>query len=66
MSKAARFAWPGNIIPVFRGNKDKLDNLVEQLKPTCASKFYKEHAIRQHILDSLKGGRLRGGTTTLK
>ena len=57
MSKAANFVWPGNDIPVFLGYKDnkaKLDNLLEQLKPTCANKLFKEDAIRQHILDSLK------------
>ena len=56
MSKAAKLVWPGNDIPVFCGNKDniaKLDNLVKELKPTCANRFFDEDAIRQHIIDSL-------------
>lgn len=56
VAKAARLAWPGNDIPIFRGNKDnlkKLDNLVPELNPTCSSKHFQETAIRRHILDTL-------------
>lgn len=52
MAKAARLAWPGNDIPIFRSNKDntkKLDNLVQELKSTCCTKHFPESAIRQHI-----------------
>ena len=33
--KAAKLAWPGNDVPLFKGdaaNLSKLDNLVDQLK----------------------------------
>lgn len=56
MSKVAKLAWPGNDIPIFRGNKDnvaKLEDLVKELKPTIANRFFDEDAIRQHIIDSL-------------
>jgi hypothetical protein len=56
VSKAAKLAWPGNDIPIFRGNKDsiaKLEDVVKELKPTCANRFFDEDAIRQHIIDSL-------------
>lgn len=49
-------AWPGNDLPIFRGNKEnmnKLDDLVKELVPTCSSKFFAEASIRQHIIDTL-------------
>ena len=56
MANAAKHAWPGNSIPLFRGNSTnlkKLDALVAELKSTGETPFFGEAAIRQHILDSL-------------
>ena len=53
MSKEAKLAWPGNYTSIFCGNKDnvaKLD-LVKELKPTIANRYFDEDAIRQHIID---------------
>jgi len=38
VAKAAREKWPGNNIPVFRGNQENmraLDTLVDELKGSC-------------------------------
>ena len=54
--KAAKLAWPGNDLPLFRGNPvnaQKLDNLVDQLKETCSTKYFGEGEIRLHIINSL-------------
>ena len=56
MAKAAKLAWPGNDVPIFRGNASnltKLDDLVSELKDTCETPYFGEAAIRRHILDSL-------------
>ena len=49
-------AWPGNDLPIFRENKDnmkKLDDLVQELIPSCSSKFFTEASFCQHIIDTL-------------
>lgn len=56
MAKAARHTWPGNDIPIFRGNATnlkKLTDLVTELTRTCETPYFGEAAIRRHILDSL-------------
>ena len=56
VAKAARISWPGNKIPIFRGNptnSKKLDDLVSELKRTRSTQHFGERAIRQHILDTL-------------
>ena len=56
ISKAAKLAWPGNDIPMFRGNQanqTKLSSLVSELRETCTSKHFFEDRIRQHIIDSM-------------
>ena len=54
--KAAKLAWPGNDVPLFKGypaNQQKLDNLVEELKDTCSTKYFREKEIRLHIINTL-------------
>ena len=54
--KAAKLAWPGNDVPLLKGdesNLKKLDKLVEQLRETCSTKHFGEKEIRRHIIDSL-------------
>ena len=49
-------AWPGNDLPIFRGNSSsqaKLNDLVKELKGTCSTKYFDEESIRQHIIDSM-------------
>ena len=61
MAKAARHAWPGNKVPIFRGNPGnlkKLHDLVSELKKTCETPYFGEAAIRRHILDSLAERRM--------
>ena len=56
MAKAARHTWPGNDIPIFRGNVanlKKLTDVVTELTRTCETPYFGEAAIRRHILDSL-------------
>ena len=56
MAKAARNTWPGNDIPIFRGNATnlkKLADLVTELTRTCETPYFGEAAIHRHILDSL-------------
>ena len=56
VSKATKLAWPGNDLPIFRGNKENIkkpDDLVKELIPTCSSKFFTVASIRQHIIDTL-------------
>ena len=56
MAKAARNTWPGNDIPIFRGNATNLKkfaDLVIELTRTCETPYFGEAAIRRHILDSL-------------
>ena len=56
MAKATKLAWPGNELPIFRGNSDickKLNDLVNSLKGSCTTKSFGEAAIRQHIIDCL-------------
>ena len=56
MAKAARCMWPGNDIPIFRGddtNLKKLSDLVDELAGTCGTPHFEKPAIRRHILDSL-------------
>ena len=53
--KAAKLAWPGNDVPLFKGdvaNLSKLDNLVDQLKDTCCNKYFGEKEIRLHIINT--------------
>lgn len=52
-AKASRIAWPGNEIPMFRGNAEnsrKLDNLVIELKATCCTKHFGERATAETFL----------------
>ena len=54
--KAAKLACPGNNLTLFRRNPvnvQKLDNLVDQLKETCSTKYYREGEIQLHIINSL-------------
>ena len=54
VTKATKISWPGNDLPIFRGNSEntkKLDNVVAELVPSCSSKFFTEACIRQHIID---------------
>ena len=56
MAKATRCMWPGNDIPIFRGNATnlkKLDDLVDDLASTCETPYFGKAAIRRHVLDSL-------------
>jgi len=49
-------AWPGNDLSIFCGNSSnqaKLNDLVEELKSTCVTKYFDEESIRQHIIDSM-------------
>ena len=53
---AAKLAWPGNDVPLLKGdpnNLKKLDKLVNQLKDTCSTKHFGEKEIHLHIIDSL-------------
>ena len=54
--KATKLVWPGNDVPLLKGdptNLQKLDKLVEQLKDTCSTKYFGEREIRLHIINTL-------------
>ena len=60
--KAAKLAWPGNDVPLFKGNLanfQKLDKLVEHLKDTCCTKHFGEKEIRLHTVNTLAERRHR-------
>ena len=60
--KAAKLAWPGNDVPLFKGNLanfQKLDKLVKHLKDTCCTKHFGETEIRLHIINTLAEWRHR-------
>ena len=56
VSAAAREKWPGNDIPTFKNNKEKikeLDDFVAKLSAEHSMKYFGPAAIKQHILDCL-------------
>ncbi|XP_065892403.1 putative autophagy-related protein 11 [Dysidea avara] len=56
VAKEARRVWPGNDIPLFRGNKEnqaKLNALVEELEECCTTEFFTKDCIKQHIICTL-------------
>ena len=56
MAKAAKHTWPGNDIPIFRGNATnlkELTDLVTDLTRTCETPYFGEATIRRHVVDSL-------------
>ena len=56
VAAAARVAWPGNVIPTFRNNKEnmkKLDELVVELETEYSLPYFGKEAIKQHILSCL-------------
>ena len=56
MAKVAKHMWPGNDIPIFRGNATNLkksSDLVTDLTSTCETPYFGKAAIRRHVLDSL-------------
>lgn len=65
-AKAAREKWPANTAHVFRGtteNLKALEELVVELKTSCATKHFDEKAVRTYVLNTqverrrqLKGG----------
>lgn len=55
-NKVSKAAWPGNDLPIFCGNTSnqaKLNDLVQELKGTCMTKYFDEESIRQNIIDSM-------------
>ena len=62
VAKATRERWPGNNIPIFRGNLENmkaLNELVDELKGSCSTKYFDEKAIRNHAIDTLAERRRR-------
>ena len=54
--KATKIAWPGNNLPLFRGdleNTKKLNDLVKELKDKYATKHFGEAEIRLHIINTV-------------
>ena len=57
ISKSVKEVWHGNNLPKFRNNEDelkKVNKLVSSPFPTCSSKYFGPHAIRQHVLHSVQ------------
>jgi len=55
VTKAAKLAFPGNDLPLFRPGTPsaaKLDALVEDLKDTHTSDYFNVHCLREHILNT--------------